>query len=206
MQLRYQTKLTSTDYVKRQAWNDASLVRCPLHPTGGCGFSRHGTYERIQPSGTRIARWYCPKGHRTFSLLPDCLAARYSGTLTDFETAVDWVERAATIEAAAQGTRLEIELPGVLRWLRRRVQTVRELLIVVKGLLPTPFIDVAPTLTGFRTALKVEHVLVRLREMAAEWLSDLSAPLGFRPPRSIARNPHNTHQHPVGPDPPASAA
>ena len=28
------------------------------------------------PRGTRIARWYCPQSHTTFSLLPDCLAAR----------------------------------------------------------------------------------------------------------------------------------
>jgi hypothetical protein len=29
----------------------------------------------------RIARWYCPEGHRTFSLLPDFLAAKLPGSL-----------------------------------------------------------------------------------------------------------------------------
>ncbi|MFZ0788621.1 MAG: hypothetical protein WAM94_03245 [Chromatiaceae bacterium] len=47
--------------------------------------ARHGTYRRVSPLGTRIARWYCPTGPRTFSLLPDCLAARLSGTLSEVE-------------------------------------------------------------------------------------------------------------------------
>jgi hypothetical protein len=67
--------------LRKQGWLSATLPRCPLHPQGGCGFARHGTYERVSPPGTRVARWYCPEGHCTFSLLPDCLAARLSGTL-----------------------------------------------------------------------------------------------------------------------------
>ena len=31
---------------------------------------------RVTPQGLRIARWYCPEGRRTFSLLPDFVAAR----------------------------------------------------------------------------------------------------------------------------------
>ena len=43
------------------------------------GLARHGTYARKTPRGTRIARWYCPQSHTTFSLLPDCLARAAAG-------------------------------------------------------------------------------------------------------------------------------
>ena len=49
--------------------------------TSACSFARHGTYMRKTPRGTRVARWYCPQSRTTFSLLPDCLAARLPGTL-----------------------------------------------------------------------------------------------------------------------------
>ena len=35
---------------------------------------------RKTPRGTRVARWYCPQSRTTFSLLPDCLAARLDAT------------------------------------------------------------------------------------------------------------------------------
>jgi hypothetical protein len=66
-------------------------------PNGGCGFARHGTYyARGTPPGTEIARWYCLTGHCTFSLLPDCLAARLPGTLAEVESVVRAVEQAPT--------------------------------------------------------------------------------------------------------------
>ncbi len=164
MQLRFATGLTSEDYVTRQAWQDASLERCPLHPRGGCGFSRHGTYERVHPPGTRIARWYCRQGQQTFSLLPDCLAARWPGTLVEFEAAVNDTEAARSLEAAAAACRPEIELPGVLRWLRRRRQAMTRLLVILRGLLPAMFLTCAPTLIAFRQYLDVEWVLPVLRE------------------------------------------
>ena len=67
---------TGEQYVRARAWRDARLSRCPNHPQGRCSFARHGTYARKSPRGTRIARWYCPESHTTFSLLPDCLSAR----------------------------------------------------------------------------------------------------------------------------------
>ena len=202
MQLRYQTDLTSTDYVTRQAWQKASLARCPLHPQGGCGFTRHGSYARVAPPGTRIARWYCRQGHQTFSLLPDCLAARWSGTLTELEVAVEVVEQAPSLEAAATTQRLEIELPGALRWLRRRVQAVQRTLVVLKGLFPEYFANVAPTLAGFRQALGVEMVLVVLRDIGADYLAALPPPLGFCHPRMGTGEPSQAVQHRAGPDPP----
>jgi hypothetical protein len=115
VQLRFETSFTSKEYVTHQAWRDATLERCPLHPAGGCSFARHGTYERVNPPGTQVPRWYCPEGHCTFSLLADCFAARLSGSLQEVEAVVVAAEQAASREAAADELRLDIELPGALR-------------------------------------------------------------------------------------------
>jgi hypothetical protein len=173
-----------------------------LHPRGGCGFARHGTYERLSPPGTRIARWYCPQGHRTFSLLPDCLAARLPGTLAEVEVVVGAVEQADSLEAACSDLRLEIELPGVLRWARRRVQAVHTSLILLKGLLPERFADCEPTLGGFARRLGLSAILPALRPIAAVYLSGLPAPLGLRPPQPGGGDPDPADQHPRGADPP----
>ena len=96
MQLRYPSGHTGESYVRARAWRDARLSRCPNHPHGGCSFARHGTYARKTPRGTRIARWYCPQSHTTFSLLPDFLAARLPGTLDELEEVVAHAERASS--------------------------------------------------------------------------------------------------------------
>ena len=148
VQLRFACEHTGEEYVSQQGWLSASLPRCPLHPQGGCGFARHGTYERKTPAGTRIARWYCPESHTTFSLLPDCLAARLTGTLAEVEAVVRAVEQAPSQEAACAQLRLEIELPGVERWIARRLASVHTALHLLKGLLPEVFGGCAPTLTA----------------------------------------------------------
>jgi len=202
VQLRFACDLTGEEYVSQQAWRDASLRRCPLHPRGGCGFARHGSYERRSPPGTLIARWYCPQGHRTFSLLPDCLAARLPGTLAEVEAVVGAVEQAHGLEAACRDLRLEIELPGVLRWARRRVQAVQASLILLKGLLPELFADCEPTLGGFAQRLGRPAVLSALRQMAAPFLARLPAPLGFSPRGVRGGVQKSVSQHPRGADPP----
>ena len=136
MQLRYKCSLTSKEYVNQKAWCHATLARCPLHPKGGCGFARHGTYPRVTPPGARIARWYCRRGPCTFSLLPDCLAARLPGTLAEVEAVVSTVEQAKSLEAACALLRPDIELPGILRWVRRRVRAIHEVLNIFIGLMP----------------------------------------------------------------------
>ena len=126
VQLRLRTGLTGEQYVTAQGWRDATLARCPNHPGGGCSLARHGTYARKTPPGTRIARWYCPESHTTFSRLPDCLAARLAGTLAELEDVVATAERATSLEAAANAVRRDpIELPGAMRWLLRRIRLVR---------------------------------------------------------------------------------
>ncbi|MGB5833961.1 MAG: hypothetical protein WBG92_18510 [Thiohalocapsa sp.] len=183
MQLRYACEHTGEEYVAQQAWLSASLPRCPLHPQGGCGFARHGTYERVSPPGTLITRYDCPEGHRTFSLLPDCFAARLSGQLSEVEAVVLAFEQAPSREAACAGLRLDIELPGVLRWVGRRVAAVHAALAVLKGLLPELLGGCAPTLTAFGERLGVSEVLVALRGIGEAFLQRLPKPLGFVPRR-----------------------
>ena len=206
MQLRFESRLTGEEYVSQKAWRNASLIRCPLHPKGGCGFARHGTYERLSPPGTRIARWYCPQGHRTFSLLPDWLAARLPGTLAEVEAVVIGVEQAKSLEGACAHLRLEIELPGVLRWARRRVQAIHGALNTLKGLLPERFAGCEPKLQDFAVRLGVEAVLPSLREIAAAYLPQLPAPLGFSPRWASGGEQDRTCQHSVGADPPGGFA
>ena len=119
MQLRLATRATSVIDVAEKQWRLATLSQCPWHRDGGCGFCRHGTYPRVRPRCTLIARWYCPKARRTVSALPDCLASHYSGTLANLEALVLACERAPSRAAAAAQLRIEIELPGALRYLGR---------------------------------------------------------------------------------------
>jgi len=164
VQLRYKSALTSDDYVSRQAWRNASLSRCPLHSRGRCSFSRHGTYRRKRPTGTEIARWYCPQGHTTFSLLPDFLAAQLPGSLSELEHVVAVAEQATSLEAAANTLRPDaIELPGAVRWVRRRVERVRQCLLLVIGLLPDRLSGCAATISQVRERLgQVSAAAIRL--------------------------------------------
>lgn len=203
MQLRYKTGLTGEEYVSRQAWREATLERCPAHPGGGCGLTRHGSYPRVRPRGARVARWYCPKVPCTFSLLPDCLAARLSGTLVELESVALAVEQAPSVERAADRLRPDIELPGALRWTRRRAQRVRIALTALRGLLPEQFADCALSVGAFRARLGVEPVLPALREVASPWLHELPAPLGLRAHSRGGGEAHRRRQHNSGPDPPA---
>jgi hypothetical protein len=206
VQLRFAIRLTSTQYVSQQAWRHASLARCPLHPGGGCSLARHGTYARVDPPGTRIARWYCRQGHCTFSLLPDCFAARLPGTLQELEAVVLAAEQAASREAAADRLRPDIELPGALRWLRRRLQGVYRALHLLRALMPDRLAGAGPTLVSFSACLGVAAVLLTLREVAAVHLAVLPAPLGFHPRLTCGGERSGHLQHPVGPDPPPGGA
>jgi len=206
VQLRLATGSTSKEYVTHQAWRDATLERCPLHPAGGCSFARHGTYERVNPPGTRIPRWYCPEGHCTFSLLADCFAARLSGSLQEVEQVVFVAEQALSREAAADALRLDIELPGALRWLRRRLKPVHAALTLLLGLFPDLFAGCLPTVSAFRQRLGCAWVLPALREIAEVRLAQLPPPLGFRPPPAHAGEAESPNQQQAGPDPPAAIA
>jgi hypothetical protein len=198
------TPTTSEVYVADKLWRFATLTTCPWHPAGGCGFCRHGTYERVRPRGTLIARWYCPRARRTVSALPDCLASHYSGTLTDLEAMVLAVEQAPSRTVAAGQWRTEIELPGALRYLDRLCRAVHGALAAVRGLEPDCFEAVAPTLMGFAAVLSGDSVLIPLRTLVAGYLPRLPTPFGFDPHRGGLDAGVRRHQHRMGPDPPAA--
>jgi hypothetical protein len=201
VQLRHQTALTSEEYVDTEAWRQASLDACPLHQAGGCGWRRLGTYIRVSPAGMRVARWYCPRGQTTFSLLPDCLAARLTGDLAEVERVVATVEASPSVEAAADKLRPDIELPGAIRWVRRRLGPVRAVLLALVTLLPDLAASCRPTLGAVGQRLGTP-VLRRVRAQAGKHLGSLAAPVGFGPRPRRARRSRTRREHDLGPDPP----
>ena len=204
--VRYATTLTSEQYVTQQTWRTATLERCPLHPEGGCGLGGHGSYPRVWPAGIRVARLRCPKAGVTISLLPDFLAARFTGTLAEVEQAVEAAERAASREEAAGQVRpadeaAAVTLPSALRWLQRRLTPVRAALLALVTLLPELF-GCAPTVASVRERLGVAEALVTLRSRGVGQLGVLEAPLGFRARASQSRRRTRLRPHEAGPDPP----
>lgn len=148
----------------------------------------------------RIARYYCPTAHETFSLLPDCLASRFPGDLDDLERVVAQVEVAPSIEAAADVLRPDIVLPSAVRWVRRRLTVVRTTLLAVVTLLPDLF-GGAAHVGAVRVALDTDHALVTLRARAAPLLAVLPRPLGFARHAPARRARRRTRPHALGADP-----
>jgi hypothetical protein len=147
----------------------------------------------------RIARYYCPTAHETFSLLPDCLASHFPGALDTIEHVVATVETARSVEAAAEALRPAITLASAVRWVRRRLRPVRLALLTVVTLLP----DLAPGARHVRTlrvALATPAVLVALRTHAAAHLPALPTPLGFRPSRGRCDGTRSERPHGMGAD------
>lgn len=184
MQISWKVPVADDRYVADRAWERAELCACPLHPEGGCGLQRLGTYGRVVPSGTRVARWWCPVARKSISLLPSFLAARLSGTLDEVEAVVSAVEQEGGVTAALETVHPAnadgaLGLQGALRSMRRRVRAVRAALLAVITLMPEWFTGTRPTIEGLRTVLATDRVLVALRELAAGHLPTLPAPLGF---------------------------
>ncbi len=202
MQIRYATDLSAEEYVQQEAWKEARLEHCPIHPQGGCGFCKNGTYRRKYPEGTKVARWYCSEGHTTFGLLPDCLSSRLSGSLNEVESVIVEVEDSPTQEKAADKIRIDIELPGALRWMRRRVVLAQAALVMLIDLLPSLFAGCSPTICSFRSALCLEPILPELRGHASLYLHILPPPLGFGPRPKLKKSKKVHFQHKTGTDPP----
>jgi hypothetical protein len=188
-------------YLANQEWRHVRLEHCPLHLPGECSFARHGSYRRVAPEVTRIARWYCPEGHRTFSLLPDFLAARLPGLLCSIEDAVATAETSTALEAAADELRRDdVTLPSAVRWLRRRVRQVHDGLRTVFDFTAQAPTVAVPTLSALRQ-LGDDHPLLRLRSaLPIEVLAKVCVPLGLCPHRSAARERCDADQHDTGPD------
>lgn len=150
----------------------------------------------------RVARWYCPDAQMTFSLLPDCLSARLQGSLDEAEQAVVASESMG-VEPAARALRVgEVELPGALRWLRRRRSGVRAAVLALITAMPGR-LGAVPEVRAIRALLGTDRALVALREIGGDHLHALPHPLGFRPLSRPVRQSGTPIQHETGPDPPA---
>jgi hypothetical protein len=149
-----------------------------------------------------VARWYCRTARETFSALPDCMCARVMGSLAQAEEAVLAAESMG-VEAAASERRPEVELPGVMRWVRRRRLGVRAALLALVTAMPGR-LGTVPELRAMRTMLGSEQVLVDLREIGADHLQTLPSPLGFARLRRRGCERERPTQHETGPDPPGS--
>ena len=180
MQIRYPEQLSEEEYREQKGWKKVQLDCCPFHKQGGCGLSRHGTYPRKFPEYCLVARWYCPVKRCTISLLPDFFPSRFSGTLDEVEHAVNVADQVPSQEAAAEILRPEITLPSALRWLRRRIKPVREILNILTGLLCT---ECPADLPSFRKKYGVQRVLIHLRGLCEEHLQCLPPFIGFGPRR-----------------------
>jgi len=201
LQVRLATSTTSEDYVTGKLWECATLIACPWHPQGGCGFACHGTYGRVEPTGTRVARWYCPTARRTVSALPDCLASHRSGTLDECELIVRLVENAPSLSAACHDLRPEVQLPGILRFVTRLVRQITNALKGIKGLMPIRF-TCQPRLCEIAALLDTSQVLMTLRDIAWRYLPQLPTPLGFNPHCKAVHIDKEPFQHGAGRDPP----
>lgn len=160
----------------------------------------------MRPVGVRVARLLCPEAGVTISLLPDFLASRLSGTLSEVEAVVEAAETATSQEAALEQVRPAaapdaVTLPGGLRWLRRRLSAVRAALLAAVTLVPA-LSGCRPTLSALRERLVTSEVLVALRRVAAAHLAAMSSPLGFRARARQRRSERKRSPHEVGPDPP----
>lgn len=138
----------------------------------------HGTYPRKFPEYCLVPRWYCPAACRSISLLPDFFASRLSGTLDEVEQIVNTAEAHKSQEKAAEALRPDISLPSALRWVRRRIKYVREILTILAGLLAT---ECAPELVSFRMKFGTDRILTNLRQIAEEQLPSLPPIVGFGP-------------------------
>ena len=186
MQIRYSLDLTIEEYIEQKAWEQAELDHCPFHPDGGCGYAKHGTYPRKFPEYCLVVRWYCPEAQQTISLLPDFFASRFPGTLDEIEQVVNIVESLGNQEESAFTLRPDISLPSALRWLRRRIKYVKEILTILSGLLVT---ECPPELSSYRQVYNTKSVLTGLRDIAGEYLQSLPPVVGFGP-RSDGRYCH----------------
>jgi hypothetical protein len=136
-------------------------------------------------------------------LLPDCLAARFGGTLAQVEQVVRAVERGPSVEqVAGKLVSVEVSLPAAVRWVRRRLNAVRAVLVALIGLYPGRFAGCLPTICSFGERLATECVLVALRQVGSDQLAHLPSPVGFAAVTKCAHHRHTGHPHNMGPDPP----
>ena len=210
MQLRLASTLTFEQYVTTQAWEQATLVACPLCALGKCRIEKLAPYRRKVPVEAFVARFYCPVQHATFSLLPDFYASRVPGLLDDIERAVEAAEAGGGTERTANALRPAdapdaVTLSAAVAWVRRRVTWVTALLAIVGSLLPELFVGVERSVRAFCEHLSTPSALVALRGICARHLHALPRPLGLNPRAPVAQPRDRVRRQSMGPDPPAEA-
>jgi len=146
-----------------------------------------------------ITRYYCPTAHETFSLLPDCLASRFPGTLEAMEHVVAHVEAQHIRHGFHAAGAFDVGWTSAVRWVRRRLRVVRATLVTVVTLLPA-LMGVAAQVIAVRTALDTDQALVRLRTEVDAALHAVPRPLGFAPPRPARSARVAACQHDMGAD------
>jgi len=205
VQVRLRIALTSEQYVSQQAWREASLPCCPFGQER-CRAVGHGSYGRKTPPGMRVARVRCKPCEVTIGLLPDFLASRVSGTLDEFEQVASAADQAVSQWQVAEQTRpYEGAFESAVKWVRYRIQTVRELLRSAVGLVRELF-GCEPTLGTVRDRLGVDGGVLRaLRALCEVHLESLAAPLGLVPRPDAVNQRKRRHPQSTGPDPPAAA-
>ena len=179
MQIRYHVNVSASEYNKQKLCEKAELKQCPIHPEGGCGMRKHSSYTRKYPIELKIPCWYCRKGHTLISLLPDFLCSRLSGTLKYVEEVVLEAQKYPSLERAAENIRPDIELPGALRWLCRRIKYVKSVLTRSAGILPQFGFK---NLKQLQKIFKIDFVLPHLREILEIHLYKLPHIIGLIPP------------------------
>jgi len=107
------------------------------------------------------------------------------------------------IEAAAEDLRTEIDLPGAMRWIRRRRDAVRVALLALITAMPGR-LGTIPRIQAVRIVLETDRALVAMREIGADHLQALTYPLGFCRPRHLRAERDLVTQHETGPDPPGA--
>lgn len=201
--------MTLEAYLTQRGWEGASLEQCPAcQGRAGCRLARHGTYERKHPKLCPVPRWYCATAGQTFSLLPDFLASRVSGTLSEIEEVAVAIEQGDSQSQAVDRLRPADEpgavtLPSALRWLRRRQRWVLATLVIAVTLMPE-LSGCPPRITDVRTRLGTEQALRNLRERNEPVLHSWPAPVGFGPlPKGRAGRTKRFQQR-MGRDPPGA--
>ena len=166
----------------RVAGGMQNLSTVPTTSTRGCRLARHGTYRRKTPAGCRVARYYCPDAHRTFSLLPEFMAAGVPGTLQSIEDSVVAVEETDSLAAGADRARpgRHVDSRAARRWSVRRVNWVQLILTIAIAIHPDLFANIPVSVTAFRQHTGSETVLVDLRLVASRHLQAMPNPVGFR--------------------------
>ena len=166
------------------------------------GFARTGAIgeRRRWGFGWRVST--APR-HVTISLLPEFMAASFSGDLAEVERVARVAEQAGSVSVAAQQLRPELnDERSAARWLRRRLSALKSGLSSLVTSVPELF-GVAPTLSAVaaRLAAATGRVLVAARSKATSLLGRMATPLGFRHRAPVSMVNVESMQHAMGPAP-----